>query len=1421
MPSLGSFSYDLTLNSQQALQSLQAVQTQAAQTAAALNQINGKQVTVNTSQAQAALTQVNAAAQALKTQGSIEISIRADTGSSAQDLQNITALARSLGANPTISLQVKADDAQASAAFQRVQQNIQRVSAGERLNIAITGTAQQFEQTLARLQNDIKAAEARGAHIAVSLDTKQATSQLAEFQKQLGQGLGFGSGAVIAAQAIQAIGSAAKAAVQIGVEYNANLEQTINTLEHYTGSTEKAQQALAAFRKIATESPFKEQQVVSVGQSFIRTTGGDVERAKELTELTIALGAAHPELPFDRIHGAVLQLISGDYRAFEDSTQSTFGSVAKLAATGVSGMELYRKAVEAAGGSTELLAKNSATFTARLTTLQSSVDKLLGSLTKGGFDEVSGDIAKTNENLQKNAEGYNAVAAAAGRAAAEVLKIAAITSPPGQIATAASGITDFLAKRAQDQVEASRTPVERQANTAKVLQTDAIATNTGAIAGQTQALKNVETEAKAITDAYEAATHPLQAQLAVIDQLYQADDRRLQKAQALNAVEIAHLNQRAELAQAPPEIRADVAGSEASIQIQQRQLDITNKRKDISISIGNAEVAVANDVAQAQIRGAERGLQAQQRAVQAAQAARQEEIANIQEVQRANQQARTDEIQGIQEAIQARRQGYGDERDAIRETQRAAEERWSNEERAAARTQERVQQGYQAQIARLQEINRVANLAANVPSAAERQLVALDESERRYQMRRSLSSAQDAVKNANTPAEKKSAERNLQELKHEQDVANKRYALEAKIKAEKEAEDKARLAREEQIRLLQVKAQQEAAQYQKEKEARDDAHAIFLENQAAENRKADKEEHDKERSEDLQIKAAEKTDRDLARSEAEGLRATQKADREASKAEAAGLLSAQLSIEAQNNKLADEAAKRQLNADQEHLKRLEESAPLEATRLTNLQTILDNENNEEIVRLARESSLAQSTKEHLENVQKIRDAEKEVAGLDYVTTLRELKTAEELRLVPVLAIKDATVATLNALEATKILLTGSGTPRQLQGPPAPTLPDGLEGPPAPRIGNEGFEPPAAVAATPNQNLQPGGTLFGIHIPTADEIKTVADGIIGGLSGGLTAGLQTLTDATNLLIATGVIKTAVDLLRIGSPSKLFEEFGKDTAQGFANGFPLVDLAAVVSTPFNAMTGDGGVIPTFVAAMGSAGTNSATGFQTNYEALNLGVIINSPFDAEVTTNLPNFVDAMGKAGTNSAAGFIAGFKAKDLPNVLYREGVYDVIKEFQGGYQSWFNTGANSAQSFVNGFGWVLSNWKPFGSSSSSGSGDDPPEQRAVGGPLNVGRMTMVGERGPELIVPRNAGNVLPADVTSNLLALASGGGPTAGGGGSNVQVTNNFNISQNTGESMDALADRIISKSVETTIWHLDQAHRNQSERVSKVQSGAD
>lgn len=69
----------------------------------------------------------------------------------------------------------------------------------------------------------------------------------------------------------------------------------------------------------------------------------------------------------------------------------------------------------------------------------------------------------------------------------------------------------------------------------------------------------------------------------------------------------------------------------------------------------------------------------------------------------------------------------------------------------------------------------------------------------------------------------------------------------------------------------------------------------------------------------------------------------------------------------------------------------------------------------------------------------------------------------------------------------------------------------------------------------------------------------------------------------------------------------------------------------------------------------------------------------------------------------------------------------------------------------------------------GSGEPPPEARAVGGPVRRGMPYLVGEKGPELVVPRYNGTVMTADATAALARSSATAGLSGGGGASNSSM----------------------------------------------------
>lgn len=108
-----------------------------------------------------------------------------------------------------------------------------------------------------------------------------------------------------------------------------------------------------------------------------------------------------------------------------------------------------------------------------------------------------------------------------------------------------------------------------------------------------------------------------------------------------------------------------------------------------------------------------------------------------------------------------------------------------------------------------------------------------------------------------------------------------------------------------------------------------------------------------------------------------------------------------------------------------------------------------------------------------------------------------------------------------------------------------------------------------------------------------------------------------------------------------------------------------------------------------------------------------------------------------------------------------------------------TGSEGVGDFLSGASTVRAIKKRFFS-----GGEKNPPGKAHGGPVAGGSPYLVGERGPELVVPRQAGNVIPANKTRDML---KGGGNKS----VTVNVTNHF--------SVDGGNPRDIAKHIEQSI----------------------
>lgn len=396
-------------------------------------------------------------------------------------------------------------------------------------------------------------------------------------------------------------------------------------------------------------------------------------------------------------------------------------------------------------------------------------------------------------------------------------------------------------------------------------------------------------------------------------------------------------------------------------------------------------------------------------------------------------------------------------------------------------------------------------------------------------------------------------------------------------------------------------------------------------------------------------------------------------------------------------------------------------------------------------------------------------------------------------------------------------------PVPIAGGQQPGLPPTHAGGPA--LGNEnagqGTGEPPSRGNIPSQSA----ALVESFRFTPEDVAAVQqigkDAAAGFAAGAASTESQTaVKNATITLIDTNVIVEAQDLLGTHSPSTVFAQIGADTAQGFVNGYQTVDIFTPARKPFEDLRD--WLVPGLADIMTTAGGADAAAWSDAYTAADLYAVGRSPFE-QLNTWLEGEPELMSRSAQAAAASYANGWIRSDPGSKIYRDGVYDLLTDFQRAYPSWFAVGQNSAQSFVNGFGDVLANWQPFGGSSPSSNSSDGLDLGSVVGHAGGGRISardwsLVGERGPELV--RMTGDVLPADVSANLMAAASGRGIGGGSGGVNTGPIT-INLTANGAQDPAAFVQQVGGQIAEEIIWHFDQAHRNQSDRVSKVQAGAD
>lgn len=962
-------------------------------------------------QTQQAAQQLNNLQQQINKLGNVRVNLELQGWQeTATGLRTITNLANNLSSQRAV-VSLDLNDNRFSQEIARARQLLASLQRGDTAVLNLRMNDGNLRAAMTALRADIRNIEQRGVNLTVNASPSSG-GLLQSILGGAGRGAVAGSGiggnlligagglttaaaaGVGAAVAVEKLTSAVVAAAQAGIEYNARLETQVNTFRHFTSSAAEAAEVMQSLRQIATRSPFGEQQVLTAGAAFTRANPGDTQRARELTELTVALAAAHPELGFERMQQAMQQLVSGDFRAFEDSTNIAIGSVRQLAATGITGMELYRRAVAQAGGSTELLNANMNTFQARMTTMQSAAAALNGAFTRGAFEEFSASIGGVNAVTGESREALMSVANFLGGAFVIAIKTALpilellknnllltaqaarFLKDNGIIAGGPSssdkpGVGGPGSPSAED-------PTKRTVGRPEQIQANKRAQEElqGQIAKETieherieRLLHSKQAQVKAITGEYAAQLIPLQDQQRQLQQPnFGLQRARVQNAQQANAA-AANL----ERAQGPIYERAQIAGVQARLQVEREGLDIQRERRELTRSVQDAEERVYQDQLQATVRLREASIDRLQREHQDHQAVRQAALERLRdeaaahqavrqaaierlreearqhsearslalegarEEARANQEARREVLDGLREEIRARQETRREALEGIQEEIRARRDAVAEALDARRQEQQVAEHAYQEEIRYLDEVHRIQQ------NNFRDQIEALQERDRRLQQQ----------ERGDTPAERelKALELLQSARQRAQTLQDAEYSV---INARTGRERREALHRLEEIKQQQALEQQKEqlqAQAEKERKAREDAQYARqekirqLERQAAQEdrafQEAARQEENRHRAEQYAQQEAERQaaneERQLQRQEDAQVREIERANKEQERQEAAQIREAERADRrAQQQEeagiRAQEAANRAADRAEQAALRQAEQADREATR---------------------------------------------------------------------------------------------------------------------------------------------------------------------------------------------------------------------------------------------------------------------------------------------------------------------------------------------------------------------------------------------------------------------------------------------------------------------------------------------------------
>lgn len=262
---------------------------------------------------------------------------------------------------------------------------------------------------------------------------KQRLTQLSKSIDNVTKKIGSGmvSAAKKAGQALATIGTAAGGAAiagaTMGVNYNAQMETYQTSFEVMTGSAEKAQQTVSKLQKMGASTPFEMTDLAETTQLLMNygfTADDAIGRMSMLGD--ISQGNADKMNSIATAYGQmssagkvsledVKQMIEAGFNPLQEISQTTgesMGSLYERISDGkISVDEITQSMIRSTsegGRYFKSMEKQSKTFSGQVSTMKDNFNNMLGTMTKGLTDKLSGTaLPKINEFMGTLTDAFN------------------------------------------------------------------------------------------------------------------------------------------------------------------------------------------------------------------------------------------------------------------------------------------------------------------------------------------------------------------------------------------------------------------------------------------------------------------------------------------------------------------------------------------------------------------------------------------------------------------------------------------------------------------------------------------------------------------------------------------------------------------------------------------------------------------------------------------------------------------------------------------------------------------------------------------------------------------------------------------------------------------------------------------------------